>query len=164
MSVLVIKNKKHSRKKNCYMAPVTMNYPQVNCKICLKSTGLHEFFGVFGRFCVVLFEGSSSYKELPPTFIIFPSKKKMSSNPTWIVPWLVTNMKHLWPKYLHSSFLWEQKILEPQSQGSQAHEAHVILYNGEPLSIHVRKVIPFYLNDPVLQFSHTGYQTESMSL
>ena len=28
--------------------------PLVNCKISLKSTGLHE---VFGRFCVVLFEG-----------------------------------------------------------------------------------------------------------
>ena len=26
--------------------------------------------------------------------------------------------------------------------------------------MHVRKVIPFYLNDPVLQFSKTGYQTE----
>ena len=33
-----------------------------------------------------------------------------------------------------------------------------------PISIHVRKVIPFYLNDPVLQFSQTGYQTEGMSL
>ena len=32
---------------------------QVKCKICLKSAGLHEFFGWF---CVVLFEGSSSLK------------------------------------------------------------------------------------------------------
>ena len=31
-----------------------------------------------------------------------------------------------------------------------------------PISIHVRKVIPFYLNDPVLQSSQTGYQTEGM--
>ena len=27
-------------------------YPQVNCKICLKSAGVHEFFGWF---CVVRF-------------------------------------------------------------------------------------------------------------
>ena len=33
---------------------------QVNCKICLKSTGLNEFFGWF---CVVLFEGSSPLKK-----------------------------------------------------------------------------------------------------
>ena len=33
-----------------------------------------------------------------------------------------------------------------------------------PISTHVRKVIPFYLNDPVLQFSQTGYQTVGMSL
>ena len=39
---------------------------QVNycCKICLKSDGLHEFFGWF---CVVLFEGKSPlpYEEKP---------------------------------------------------------------------------------------------------
>ena len=28
----------------------------------------------------------------------------------------------------------------------------------------MRKVIPFYLNDPMLQSSQTGYQTEGMSL
>ena len=33
-----------------------------------------------------------------------------------------------------------------------------------PISIHVRKVIPFYFDFPVLQFSQTGYQTEGMSL
>ena len=32
---------------------------EVNCKICLKSAGLHEFFGWF---CVVLFEGKSPLK------------------------------------------------------------------------------------------------------
>ena len=33
-----------------------------------------------------------------------------------------------------------------------------------PISIHVQKVIPFYLNYLVLQFSQTGYKTEGMSL
>ena len=33
-----------------------------------------------------------------------------------------------------------------------------------PISIHVQKVIPFDLNDLVLQLSQTGYQTECMSL
>ena len=33
-----------------------------------------------------------------------------------------------------------------------------------PISIHARKVIPFYLNDPEFQFSQTVYQTEGMSL
>ena len=48
----------------------------------------------------------------------------------------------------------------------------ILLYSGEPLSDRVekaylnavRKVIPFYLIDPVFQFSQTGYQTEGMSL
>ena len=52
-------------------------------------------------------------------------------------------------------------------------QSQVVLYCGEPLSykglsieiaLHVRKVIPFYVRDPVLQFSQTGYQTEGMSL
>ena len=33
-----------------------------------------------------------------------------------------------------------------------------------PISTHAQKVVPFYLNDPVFQFSQTGYQTERMSL
>ena len=37
----------------------------VNCKFCLKSVCLHEFFSVFGRFCVVLLDGSSSHKGMP---------------------------------------------------------------------------------------------------
>ena len=35
-------------------------YPQVNCEICLKSAGLHEFYGLFGLFCADFSEGSSS--------------------------------------------------------------------------------------------------------
>ena len=38
---------------------VTM-IPELNCKICLKSAGLYEFFDWF---CVVLFEGKSSSKK-----------------------------------------------------------------------------------------------------
>ena len=39
---------------------------KVNCKICLrKSAGLHECFGVFGWFRIILFDHSSSYKVMP---------------------------------------------------------------------------------------------------
>ena len=44
------------------------SHSRVNWKICLKSAGWQEFFfvfGVFGWSCVVLFEGASSYKEMP---------------------------------------------------------------------------------------------------
>ena len=37
-----------------------MDGTQVNCKICLKSAGLREFFCWF---CVVLFEGKSPLKK-----------------------------------------------------------------------------------------------------
>ena len=33
-----------------------------------------------------------------------------------------------------------------------------------PISIHVRKVIPFYFDDPVRQFSQTGYQIKGTGL
>ena len=35
---------------------------------------------------------------------------------------------------------------------------------GWPISIRVQKIIPFYLNDPVLRFSQPGYQIEGVSL
>ena len=43
----------------------------VTYKICLKSAGLYDFFLCFLiGFCVVLFEGSSSYEEMPQLFMV----------------------------------------------------------------------------------------------
>ena len=42
--------------------------------------------------------------------------------------------------------------------------SHSIITLRWPLSIHVRKVILFYFNDQVIQFSRKGYQTEGISL
>ena len=41
--------------------------------------------------------------------------------------------------------------------------SHIIGFRW-PESIHMQKVIPFYLNDLVLQLSHTAYQAEGMCL
>ena len=40
----------------------------------------------------------------------------------------------------------------------------VVSHSHITLTSHVRKVIPFYLNDPVLQFSPTRYHNEGTSL
>ena len=63
---------------------------------------------------------------------------------------------------------WDSEYLDYMSTGyiikwwATLTSCHITL--RWPISIHVQKVIPFYLNDPVLQFSQTGYQTEGMSL
>ena len=66
------------------------------------------------------------------------------------------------PKFLKLKLRCDSPMVAPQ----------VILYSGEPLWHYVEmaylntcaKIYSIYFNDPVLQFSQTGYQTEDMSL
>ena len=52
-------------------------------------------FSDFGRFCVVLLEGSSSFKINASSFMVYLSKKKWDTIPLWIDLKLLTHMKHL---------------------------------------------------------------------
>ena len=72
-------------------------------------------FGVFGWFCVVLFERSSSYKQIPQLSRSIWVRKLWAALPhellqDWSLIWSFTNLESLvWPKYLHSSSLTANK-------------------------------------------------------
>ena len=91
------------------------SWTQVNCKICLKSAGLREFFGCF---CDMLFEGVSPLKK----FLIFDGLSRQETIQQHFVPhelfqdcgysyqgvyslliWSIYIF--VWAKYLHSSSL-----------------------------------------------------------
>ena len=97
---------------------VTM-IPELNCKICLKSAGLYEFFDWF---CVVLFEGKSSSKNASTSMVCLCKKQSGSTSPG-IGPRLVTHMKHyykpVWPKYLHLCSLNNRKLLIFENEQSR---------------------------------------------
>ena len=58
---------------------------RVNCKICLKSAGLHEFSYVFlvgfVLFCLKTGQGYSSYKEMPQLSLSFWARKNWAALP-----------------------------------------------------------------------------------
>ena len=70
--------------------PAQVNYWHY-CKICLKSAGLHEFFGWF---CVV-WRQVTNWRNTS-TLMVYLSKKILGSSFPWIVPrWRPVIMKHL---------------------------------------------------------------------
>ena len=75
---------------------------QVNCKICLKSAGLHK--GICW-FCVAFFEGTSLSKNAS-TLMVCLGKKKFGSTSPCIVRRLVIPVLQ---KYLHLFSLSKQK-------------------------------------------------------
>ena len=75
---------------------------QVNCKNCLKSTGLHEFVGDFVWFCLnALYQMKKclNFDGLPKL------EKNWAGTSLWIDIYHIwsTQFTYYWPKFLHST-------------------------------------------------------------